>query len=142
MADVTVTQFAEVLKVPVDKLLSQLAEAGIPVEGPSSLISDDAKMELLSFLRRAHGKGDEAPRAPSKITLKRKVQSMLSTVVWERLQIVPARFSNEAGIIGTAALAADVVLSQATFTSRASSGRGSHGSRLRASARRRLRADV
>ncbi|MFM7066127.1 MAG: translation initiation factor IF-2, partial [Gammaproteobacteria bacterium] len=75
MADVTVTQFAEVLKVPVDKLLSQLAEAGIPVEGPSSLISDDAKMELLSFLRRAHGKGDEAPRAPSKITLKRKVQT-------------------------------------------------------------------
>lgn len=39
--------------------------------------------------------------------LKRKVQSMLSTVVWERLQIVPARFSNEAGIIGNAALAAD-----------------------------------
>ena len=41
--------------------------------------------------------------------LKRKVQSMLSTVVWERLQIVPARFSNEAGIIGNAALAADAV---------------------------------
>ncbi|MFO1483900.1 MAG: ROK family protein [Verrucomicrobiaceae bacterium] len=41
--------------------------------------------------------------------LKNKVQSMLSTVVWERLQIVPARFSNEAGIIGNAALAADAV---------------------------------
>lgn len=41
--------------------------------------------------------------------LKRKVQSMLSTVVWERLQIVPARFSNESGIIGNAALAADSV---------------------------------
>jgi glucokinase len=39
--------------------------------------------------------------------LKNKVQSMLSTVVWERLQILPARFSNEAGIIGNAALAAD-----------------------------------
>lgn len=39
--------------------------------------------------------------------LKRKVQSMLSTIVWERLQIVPAQFSNEAGIIGNAALAAD-----------------------------------
>lgn len=39
--------------------------------------------------------------------LKRKVQSMLSTVVWERLQILPAKFSNEAGIIGNAALAAD-----------------------------------
>lgn len=39
--------------------------------------------------------------------LKRKVQSMLSTVVWEHLQILPAKFSNEAGIIGNAALAAD-----------------------------------
>lgn len=43
--------------------------------------------------------------------LKRKVQSMLSTVVWERLQILPAKFSNEAGIIGNAALAADAVSS-------------------------------
>lgn len=41
--------------------------------------------------------------------LKRKVQSMLSTVVWERLQIVPAKYSNEAGIIGNAALAADAI---------------------------------
>lgn len=41
--------------------------------------------------------------------LKRKVQSMLSTVVWENLQILPARFSNEAGIIGNAALAADAI---------------------------------
>jgi len=41
--------------------------------------------------------------------LKRKVQSMLSTVVWEKLQIVSARFSNEAGIIGNAALAADAL---------------------------------
>lgn len=41
--------------------------------------------------------------------LERKVQSMLSTVVWERLQILPAKFSNEAGIIGNAALAADAL---------------------------------
>ncbi len=33
MADVTVTQFAEVLKVPVDRLLVQLEEAGITVGG-------------------------------------------------------------------------------------------------------------
>lgn len=41
--------------------------------------------------------------------LQRKVQSMLSTVVWEKLKIVPAKFSNEAGIIGNAALAADAL---------------------------------
>jgi glucokinase len=40
--------------------------------------------------------------------LERKVHSMLSTVVWEKLRIVPARFNNEAGIIGNAALAADL----------------------------------
>jgi glucokinase len=39
--------------------------------------------------------------------LERKVQSMLSTIVWEKLKILPAKFSNEAGIIGNAALAAD-----------------------------------
>lgn len=38
-----------------------------------------------------------------------KMKSMLSTVVWEGLKILPAKFSNEAGIIGNAALAADAV---------------------------------
>jgi glucokinase len=37
--------------------------------------------------------------------LERRVQAMVSTVVWERLQILPAHFSNDAGIIGNAALA-------------------------------------
>lgn len=41
--------------------------------------------------------------------LKRRVQSMVSSVVWENLRIVPARFSNEAGIIGNAALADELV---------------------------------
>ncbi len=73
MADVTVTQFAEVLKVPVDKLLTQLEEAGISVGGPDAVISEDAKLELLTHLRKAHGKEEGA--APRKITLKRRAQS-------------------------------------------------------------------
>ena len=52
MADVTVEQFAEVLKVPVEKLLSQLDEAGIKVDGSDDTISEDAKLELLTHLRR------------------------------------------------------------------------------------------
>ncbi len=36
MAEVTVSQFAEVLKVPVDRLLVQLDQAGIKVEGPDA----------------------------------------------------------------------------------------------------------
>jgi translation initiation factor IF-2 len=78
MADVTVSQFAEVLKVPVDRLLVQLDQAGIKVEGPNARISDDAKMELLTHLRRAHGSGAASiGPGPSKITLKRKTQSEL-----------------------------------------------------------------
>jgi translation initiation factor IF-2 len=76
MADVTVAQFAEVLKVPVERLLAQLEQAGISVSGADDKISDEAKMELLTHLRRTHGTAgiDAAPR---KITLKRKTQSEL-----------------------------------------------------------------
>ena len=79
MADVTVAQFAEVLKVPVDKLLTQLDEAGIKVRGSEDTISDDAKLELLTHLRRAHGQDDTpaTAAAPRRITLKRKSQSEL-----------------------------------------------------------------
>jgi translation initiation factor IF-2 len=76
MADVTVSQFAEVLKVPVDRLLVQLDQAGIKVAGPEDRISDEAKLELLTHLRRSHGsEGDGG--APRKITLRRKTQSEL-----------------------------------------------------------------
>jgi translation initiation factor IF-2 len=78
MADVTVSQFAEVLKVPVDRLLIQLDQAGIKVEGPNDRITDDAKLELLTHLRRAHGaQARDQAAAPSKITLQRKTQSEL-----------------------------------------------------------------
>jgi translation initiation factor IF-2 len=77
MAEVTVSQFAEVLKVPVDRLLVQLDQAGIKVDGPDDRISDDAKLELLTHLRRSHGSGDDGDAAPRKITLKRKTQQEL-----------------------------------------------------------------
>ncbi len=74
MSDVTVEQFAEVLKVTVDKLLAQLEEAGIKSLGPKDRISEDAKHELLTHLRKAHGKAEDGG-APRKITLRRKAQS-------------------------------------------------------------------
>ncbi len=79
MANVTVAQFAEVLKVPVEKLLTQLDEAGIKVKGSDDSISDDAKLELLTYLRRSHGQDDTpaTAAAPRRITLKRKSQSEL-----------------------------------------------------------------
>src|SRR5687768_6179711 len=77
MAEVTVTQFAEVLKVPVDRLLVQLDQAGIKVSGPNDPISDDAKLELLTHLRRSHGSEAVESPAPNRITLRRKTQSAL-----------------------------------------------------------------
>ena len=79
MAEVTVAQFADVLKVPVEKLITQLDEAGIKVKGSEDTISEDAKLELLTHLRRSHGQdestaGDAAPR---RITLRRKSQTEL-----------------------------------------------------------------
>ena len=78
MAEVTVSQFADALKVPVDKLLAQLDQAGIAVSGADGLISEDAKLELLTHLRRSHGSGAASEgSAPARITLKRKTQSEL-----------------------------------------------------------------
>jgi translation initiation factor IF-2 len=77
MAEVTVAQFAETLKVGVDKLLTQLDEAGIKVSGAEDRITDDAKLELLSYLRRSHGRAEPEVAAPKKITLKRKSHTEL-----------------------------------------------------------------
>src|SRR5580658_5357287 len=76
MADVTIAQFADVLKVSVDRLIAQLDQAGISVSSPQDMISEEAKLELLTHLRRSHGHGNEGS-APSRITLRRKTQSEL-----------------------------------------------------------------
>jgi translation initiation factor IF-2 len=75
MAEVTIAQFADVLKVPVDRLIAQLDQAGISVSGPQDRISEEAKLELLTHLRRSHG--HEQGPSPNRITLKRKTQSEL-----------------------------------------------------------------
>ncbi len=77
MSDVTVSDFAKVLKVPVDRLIDQLDEAGIKVSGAEDLISEEAKLELLTHLRKAHGRKDAGESAPRRITLRRKSQSEL-----------------------------------------------------------------
>jgi translation initiation factor IF-2 len=70
MAEVTVRQFAEVVGTPVERLLTQLAEAGIQIADPDLAISDDQKLQLLTHLRHSHGEG--AGGEPRKITLKRR----------------------------------------------------------------------
>ncbi len=82
MTDVTVRQFADVVGLPVDRLLAQLGEAGLSTLDADDTISDEEKMQLLTFLRRSHGR-TETPGAasqPKKVTLKRKSHSELKTV--------------------------------------------------------------
>ena len=70
----TIRKLAELVNTPVEKLLEQLAEAGMSFSGPDQVVSSIEKMKLLGFLKRSHGKADsaaEAGIAPSKIILNR-----------------------------------------------------------------------
>ncbi|HOX70143.1 MAG: translation initiation factor IF-2 [Dokdonella sp.] len=80
MSDVTIKQLATVLGTPVDKLLTQLAEAGMSFTDPEQSISSTEKVKLLGFLRRNHGKADASSEdsAPKQVTLKRRTVSELT----------------------------------------------------------------
>lgn len=51
MAEVTVEQLAGVVGVPVERLLQQMEEAGLPHGEADQLVSDDDKQTLLGFLK-------------------------------------------------------------------------------------------
>ncbi|EIL95090.1 translation initiation factor IF-2 [Rhodanobacter spathiphylli] len=76
MSDVTIKQLAQVLGMPVDKLLTQLGEAGMKFSDQEQVISSTEKVKLLGFLRRTHGKSEAVAEvddsAPRQITLKRR----------------------------------------------------------------------
>ncbi len=83
MSEVTIKTFAETIDVPVDRLIKQLNEASIDVEGHDDVISDDEKVKFLSYLREKHGTAtpvqerSEEASAPKKITLQRRSTSEL-----------------------------------------------------------------
>ena len=77
MAEVTVKQLADVVGTPVERLLEQIKDAGLTAENADSIISDADKLQLLDYLRKAHGKVSTSEKAKSKITLKRKTVSEL-----------------------------------------------------------------
>jgi len=79
MADVTISELAEVVGVSVDKLLSQVKEAGLSHTKADDSISNDDKNTLLQFLRRSHGDSEASVAAPKKITLKRKTVGTLKS---------------------------------------------------------------
>jgi translation initiation factor IF-2 len=78
MSEVTVKQFASDVGIPVDRLLSQLAEAGLVKASEDESISEAEKLKLLNHLRSAHGRGEGGNGGePRKVTLKRKTTTEL-----------------------------------------------------------------
>ncbi len=79
--ETTIRKLAQLVNTPVEKLLEQLAEAGMPFTGPDQAVTSTEKVKLLGFLRRTHGKA-EAPEAasdaPKKITLNRSRKQELT----------------------------------------------------------------
>ena len=77
----TIRKLAELVNAPVEKLLEQLAEAGMRFDGPDQVVTSTEKMKLLGFLRRTHGKADkpaEEAAEPKKITLSRSRKQELT----------------------------------------------------------------
>lgn len=77
MSNDVVSQLAESIGIPVDRLLKQMEDAGLPQRKPADSVSEEQKEVLLRFLRESHGVETDA--APKKITLKRKTISTLKT---------------------------------------------------------------
>ena len=78
MSEVTVKQFAETIGVPVERLITQLQDAGIGKMGEDQNIGDNDKVKLLDYLRQKHGSEQSESKAdagPKKITLKRRTTS-------------------------------------------------------------------
>ncbi len=77
----TIRKLADLVNTPVEKLLEQLAEAGMRFDGPDQVVTSAEKLKLLGFLKRAHGKADgaaEEAAAPKKITLSRSRKQELT----------------------------------------------------------------
>ena len=74
MTQVTVKELAQVVDTPVERLLQQMKEAGLPHSSADQVVTDSEKQALLAHLKSSHGAKVEEPR---KITLQRKTTSTL-----------------------------------------------------------------
>ncbi len=77
MSDVTVRQLADVVGIPVDRLLMQLGDAGLEKSGADDVLSDTEKLRFLSYLRQSHGRSQGELAEPKRVTLQRRTVSEL-----------------------------------------------------------------
>jgi translation initiation factor IF-2 len=74
MTQVTVKELAKTVDTPVERLLQQMREAGLPHNAAEQVVTDNEKQALLTHLKSGHKAKVEEPR---KITLQRKTTSTL-----------------------------------------------------------------
>lgn len=79
MNEVTVSQFAEQIGAPIERLLDQLREAGLGVKTAHDGLTESEKMRLLQFLRRTH-EGEDAMKR-GRITLKQRSTSEIKQTI-------------------------------------------------------------
>jgi translation initiation factor IF-2 len=73
MSDKTVRQLAAMVKTPLEQLLKQLQEAGLSARTADDIINDEQQMQLLTHLRKSHGKTQaESDNSPKRVTLERR----------------------------------------------------------------------
>lgn len=76
MADVTVKQLAQVVGIPVERLLNQLQEAGLSFTDDQQTVNEEQKRILLNHLKGSSSRDISA--APERITLRRKSLSQVT----------------------------------------------------------------
>ncbi|MFV3415545.1 translation initiation factor IF-2 [Pseudomonas nitroreducens] len=74
MTQVTVKELAKTVDTPVERLLQQMREAGLPHNDAEQVVTDSEKQALLAHLKGSHGDRADEPR---KITLQRKTTSTI-----------------------------------------------------------------
>lgn len=73
----TVKILSELVNTPVEKLLTQMKDAGLPHKSVDQEVSDVEKQILLNYLKRQHGDAGET-EGEQRITLQRRTKSTLS----------------------------------------------------------------
>lgn len=76
MADVTVKQLAQVVGIPVERLLNQLQEAGLSFTDDQQTVNEEQKRILLNHLKGSTVR--DAHASPERITLRRKSLSQVT----------------------------------------------------------------
>lgn len=74
MTQVTVKELATTVDTPVERLLQQMQEAGLPHTDKDQTVSDAEKQKLLAYLQ--HGAGEKSEQS-KKITLQRKTTTTI-----------------------------------------------------------------